>query len=109
MRSPVAAFALAFAVACSGYAFAADQSPQPLTRADCETAGMNWNDRANVCGSNAAAPAPAAKDYQAPQDAQGESQSHCQSRRPQIRRGILGPVANPANGRAASENFGLVR
>ena len=55
MRSPVAAFALAIAAACSGYAFAADQSPQPLARADCEKAGMNWNDRANVCGSNAAA------------------------------------------------------
>jgi hypothetical protein len=62
MRSPVVAFALAIAVACSGYAFAADQSPQPLTRADCKKAGMKWNDRANVCGSNAAAPAPA-KNY----------------------------------------------
>ena len=24
---------------------------QPLTRADCDSAGMQWNDNANVCGS----------------------------------------------------------
>ena len=71
MRSPLAALALTMAVACSGYAFAADQSPQPLTRADCDKAGMKWNDRANVCRSKAAVPAPA-KDYYAPEDAQGE-------------------------------------
>jgi hypothetical protein len=23
---------------------------QPLTRADCQKAGMHWNDNANVCG-----------------------------------------------------------
>jgi hypothetical protein len=74
MRSPIAAFALTMAIACSGYAFAADQSPQPLTRADCDKAGMKWNDRANVCRSKPAVPAPA-KDYYAPEDAQGESQS----------------------------------
>jgi hypothetical protein len=59
MRSPVVALVLTIAVACSGYAFAADQSPQPLTRADCEKAGMKWDNRANVCGANAAAAAPA--------------------------------------------------
>ena len=26
------------------------QPPQPLTREDCKTAGMKWNDQANVCG-----------------------------------------------------------
>ena len=26
-------------------------SGQPLTRLDCDTAGMTWNDNANVCGS----------------------------------------------------------
>ena len=30
-----------------GSAFAA---PQPLTRTDCQKAGMHWNDKANVCG-----------------------------------------------------------
>jgi hypothetical protein len=25
--------------------------PQPLTRADCKKAGMQWNSNANVCGS----------------------------------------------------------
>jgi len=64
----LAAFALAISVACSGYVFAADQLPQPLTRADCEKAGSSWNDRANVCGSNAGVRGPV-------QDAQGESQS----------------------------------
>ena len=32
-------------------AFAA---PQPLTRADCQKAGMHWDDNANVCGGPAA-------------------------------------------------------
>jgi lipoprotein-anchoring transpeptidase ErfK/SrfK len=76
----VAAFALAISVACGGYAFAAEQLPQPLTRPDCEKAGMTWNDRANVCGSNAGVRAPV-------QDSQGESQSrngesHFQSQEP---------------------------
>jgi lipoprotein-anchoring transpeptidase ErfK/SrfK len=74
MRSPIATFALTMAVACSGYAFAADQLSQPLTRADCDKAGMKWNDRANVCRSKAAVRAPA-KGSHAPEDAQGESQS----------------------------------
>jgi hypothetical protein len=34
-----------------GTAFAA---PQPLTRADCQKAGMHWDDNANVCGGPAA-------------------------------------------------------
>jgi hypothetical protein len=41
---------LTFGVACGGYAFAADEAPQPLTRADCDAAGMTWNDGTNVCG-----------------------------------------------------------
>jgi hypothetical protein len=60
MRSPVLALALTFGLACGGYAFAADEAPQPLTRADCDAAGMTWNDGTNVCGSadtTAAAPA----------------------------------------------------
>jgi hypothetical protein len=51
MRSPVLVLALTFVVACGGYAFAADEAPQPLTRADCDAAGMTWNDGTNVCGS----------------------------------------------------------
>jgi hypothetical protein len=51
MRSPVLVLALTFGVACGGYAFAADEAPQPLTRADCDAAGMTWNDGTNVCGS----------------------------------------------------------
>ena len=58
MRSPVIVVALAFAVACGGYAFAADEAPQPLTRADCDAAGMSWDDSGNVCGSGAAAVQP---------------------------------------------------
>ena len=49
MRSPAFAFAFVFAVAFSGYAFA---DPQPLTRADCEKASMEWNEATNVCGSS---------------------------------------------------------
>jgi len=57
MRSPVLVLALTFGLACGGYAFAADETPQPLTRADCDAAGMTWDDGANVCGSGAAAAA----------------------------------------------------
>jgi hypothetical protein len=28
----------------------AQTGAQPLTRQDCKTAGMKWNDQANVCG-----------------------------------------------------------
>ena len=31
------------------YAFAEDISTQPLTRADCVRAGMEWDENANVC------------------------------------------------------------
>jgi hypothetical protein len=51
MRSPVLVLALTFGVACGGYAFAADEAPQPLTRADCEKASMKWDDSTNVCVS----------------------------------------------------------
>ena len=57
MRSPVLVLALTFGLACGGYAFAADETPQPLTRADCDAAGMTWDDGANVCGSGAVAAA----------------------------------------------------
>jgi hypothetical protein len=36
-------------MAFTGAAFAAEQAPQPLTRAACEQAGMKWSERANVC------------------------------------------------------------
>lgn len=35
----------------------ADTAGQPLTREDCDKAGMAWNDTANVCGEKAAAAA----------------------------------------------------
>lgn len=57
MRSPVLVLALTFGLACGGYAFAADEAPQPLTRADCDAAGMTWDDGANVCGAGTAAAA----------------------------------------------------
>jgi hypothetical protein len=28
----------------------AQTGAQPLTRQDCKTAGMKWNDQSNVCG-----------------------------------------------------------
>ena len=42
-------------------AFAVETTPQPLTRADCEKAGMHWNDDANVCGGQQATTKPEAK------------------------------------------------
>ncbi|TFG88869.1 MAG: hypothetical protein E4H18_01355 [Hyphomicrobiales bacterium] len=44
-------FVIAMLFAAFGVpAFAADDAPQPLTRAACDQAGMKWSDRANVCG-----------------------------------------------------------
>jgi hypothetical protein len=67
------ASALAITVACTVSASAADQLPQPLTRPDCEKAGMTWNDRGNVCGPNAGVASPL-KNHRA-QDGQQDSQS----------------------------------
>jgi hypothetical protein len=47
--------ALIILAATSLPALAAETTPQPLTRADCEKAGMQWNDNANVCGGKEAA------------------------------------------------------
>src|SRR4029079_16448439 len=46
--------ALIFAIigiAVASQAHADPISTQPLTRIDCETASLQWNDNANVCGS----------------------------------------------------------
>ena len=42
-------------------ACAAETTPQPLSRADCEKAGMHWSDNANVCGGKEARAKPEAK------------------------------------------------
>ena len=47
--------------AAVGPAFAVETTPQPLTRADCEKAGMHWNDNANVCAGKQAMAKPDAK------------------------------------------------
>jgi hypothetical protein len=50
VKSLVAIIVSAVVMAFAGAAIAAEDTPQPLTRAACEQAGMKWNDRANVCG-----------------------------------------------------------
>jgi hypothetical protein len=50
--------ALIILAALSLPALAAETTPQPLTRADCEKAGMQWNDNANVCGGKEAVAKP---------------------------------------------------
>ena len=60
MRVPV------FLIVCASLAiivpaFAVETTPQPLTRADCEKAGMRWNDNANVCGGKEAMAQPETK------------------------------------------------
>jgi hypothetical protein len=49
VKSLVSIVVAAVVMAFTGAAFAAEQAPQPLTRAACEQAGMKWSDRANVC------------------------------------------------------------
>ena len=56
----------AFLIVCASLAiivpaFAVETTPQPLTRADCEKAGMRWNDNANVCGGKEARAQPETK------------------------------------------------
>jgi lipoprotein-anchoring transpeptidase ErfK/SrfK len=49
--------ALAFLVIgnlIAGQAYAEDVTAQPLTRSDCDKAGMSWDDNANVCASASA-------------------------------------------------------
>ena len=48
--------ALGVAMLLASPAFAADTSSQPLTRADCDKAGMHWDDGVNVCASKVVAP-----------------------------------------------------
>src|SRR5690242_17757831 len=53
-REDVKLSALIFAIigiAVASQAHADPISTQPLTRIDCETAGLQWNNNANVCGS----------------------------------------------------------
>jgi hypothetical protein len=53
MKSVASVFALGSVLLLASSAFAADTSSQPLTRADCNKAGMSWNEGANVCASKA--------------------------------------------------------
>jgi len=51
MKKPVSMLvALGLAVAFTAPAFAAAPGAQPLTRIDCQKAGLKWNDQSNVCG-----------------------------------------------------------
>jgi hypothetical protein len=52
VKSLVAIIVSAVVMAFAGAAIAAEDTPQPLTRAACEQAGMKWNDRANVCAGH---------------------------------------------------------
>jgi lipoprotein-anchoring transpeptidase ErfK/SrfK len=49
MKAIVSILVLASALVCASAVFAADTSIQPLTRADCDKAGMRWREGANVC------------------------------------------------------------
>lgn len=53
MKSLLSIIVLAVAVAFTAPAFAEDAAPQPLTRADCHSAGLKWDDQANVCSDKA--------------------------------------------------------
>jgi hypothetical protein len=55
----------------------ADRVGQPLTRHDCYSGGMTWDDTANVCG----AAAQAAEAMAGPQDAQPRMRNQCPRQR----------------------------
>ena len=52
MRSKPSAIVFASALLFGWPALAVDNVTQPLNRADCDKAGMHWDDSANVCASN---------------------------------------------------------
>jgi hypothetical protein len=54
MQGSIYAIGLTVSLAFAAPAFAA-QEAQPLTRADCEQAGLAWDENANVCGGAAKA------------------------------------------------------
>jgi lipoprotein-anchoring transpeptidase ErfK/SrfK len=59
MKASVSIFALATGLIVASTTFAADAPSQPLTRSDCNKAGMHWSEEANVCAepnSTAATP-----------------------------------------------------
>src|SRR5262249_20777683 len=49
MKAIVSIVALGLVLALASTVLAADTSIQPLTRADCDQAGMRWSEQANVC------------------------------------------------------------
>jgi hypothetical protein len=51
MRSLQVATVFVSAIFASWSVLAADNAGQPLNRADCDKAGMHWDDNANVCAS----------------------------------------------------------
>jgi lipoprotein-anchoring transpeptidase ErfK/SrfK len=53
MKAIASILALGSVVAVASTVFAADNSSQPLTRADCGKAGMRWNEGVNVCTESA--------------------------------------------------------
>jgi hypothetical protein len=58
MRAPMLIIAFGAAFGIIAPAFSAENTPQPLTRADCEKAGMQWNENDNVCGGKEASVTP---------------------------------------------------
>ena len=59
MKALVSIFALAIGLLVGSVTFAADAPSQPLTRLECDKAGMHWSEEANVCAepnSTAATP-----------------------------------------------------
>src|SRR5262245_31357516 len=53
MKAIASIFVLGCALVVASTVFAAEPSSQRLTRADCDKAGMGWDEGANVCVSNA--------------------------------------------------------
>jgi lipoprotein-anchoring transpeptidase ErfK/SrfK len=53
MKAIALILALGSVAVIASTVFAADNSSQPLTRADCGKAGMRWNEGANVCTESA--------------------------------------------------------
>jgi hypothetical protein len=77
MQRRISAIGLTMPLVFAASALAA-QEPQPLTRADCEQAGLAWDENANVCGE--AAKAVKSKEQKKQKKRKGKKRKKDQSR-----------------------------
>ena len=77
MKTIASIFALLSALVVASTVLAADTTSQPLTRADCDKAGMRWNEGANVCTESTSTAAQAEARFAANTSSQPLTRADC--------------------------------